>query len=50
MTAREHVKNLADGNRMPALGVGVWQVPNGPKCEWAVRWALELGYRHIETA
>jgi 2,5-diketo-D-gluconate reductase A len=28
----------------------VWQVPNGPDCENAVRWALELGYRHIDTA
>jgi diketogulonate reductase-like aldo/keto reductase len=41
---------LADGNRLPLLGLGVWQVPNGPKCENAVRWALELGYRHIDTA
>jgi diketogulonate reductase-like aldo/keto reductase len=32
------------------LGLGVWQVPNGPECVDAVRWALELGYRHIDTA
>jgi 2,5-diketo-D-gluconate reductase A len=32
------------------LGLGVWQVPNGPECENTVRWALELGYRHIDTA
>src|ERR1700736_4307870 len=41
---------LADGLEMPLLGLGVWQVPNGPECENAVRWALELGYRHIDTA
>jgi diketogulonate reductase-like aldo/keto reductase len=41
---------LADGNLMPMLGLGVWQVPNGPECVNAVRWALELGYRHIDTA
>src|SRR6478609_4191071 len=41
---------LADGNEIPLLGLGVWQVPNGPECEDAVRWALELGYRHIDTA
>src|ERR1700756_6028577 len=41
---------LADGNEIPLLGLGVWQVPNGPECEQAVRWALELGYRHIDTA
>ena len=32
------------------LGLGVWQVPNGRECVDAVRWALELGYRHIDTA
>ena len=41
---------LADGNEMPMLGLGVWQVPDGPECVNAVRWALELGYRHIDTA
>jgi diketogulonate reductase-like aldo/keto reductase len=43
-------RRLADGNEMPLLGLGVWQVPNGPECVNAVRWALELGYRHIDTA
>jgi diketogulonate reductase-like aldo/keto reductase len=46
----EHVRTLADGVVMPQLGLGVWQVPNGRECENAVRWALELGYRHIDTA
>ncbi|HEX3713921.1 MAG TPA: aldo/keto reductase [Trebonia sp.] len=41
---------LADGNQLPMLGLGVWQVPDGPTCVNAVRWALELGYRHIDTA
>ncbi len=41
---------LADGNQMPMLGLGVWQVPNGPVCVNAVRWALDVGYRHIDTA
>jgi diketogulonate reductase-like aldo/keto reductase len=41
---------LADGNEMPLLGLGVWQVPNGPVCEQAVCWALELGYRLLDTA
>src|SRR5436190_5317336 len=35
---------------IPMLGLGVWQVPDGRECEDAVRWALELGYRHIDTA
>jgi diketogulonate reductase-like aldo/keto reductase len=41
---------LADGTQIPVLGLGVWQIPNGPECESAVRSALELGYRHIDTA
>jgi 2,5-diketo-D-gluconate reductase A len=49
-TADERVRQLADGSAIPALGLGVWQVPNGPECENAVRWALEAGYRHIDTA
>ncbi len=46
----DQVHTLADGNEMPVLGLGVWQVPDGPECENAVRWALEAGYRHIDTA
>ena len=43
-------RTLNDGNKIPLLGLGVWQVPNGRECVDAVRWALELGYRHIDTA
>jgi diketogulonate reductase-like aldo/keto reductase len=43
-------RTLADGNAIPLLGLGVWQVPDGAGCERAVRWALETGYRHIDTA
>src|SRR6201993_5521620 len=46
----ERRRELADGNTIPTVGLGVWQVPNGPECENAVRWALERGYRHIDTA
>jgi 2,5-diketo-D-gluconate reductase A len=41
---------LADGAQMPRLGLGVWQVPEGRECEEAVLWALQAGYRHIDTA
>jgi len=41
---------LADGAQLPLLGLGVWQIRNGRTCVDAVRWALELGYRHIDTA
>ncbi|WP_250572468.1 aldo/keto reductase [Nonomuraea sediminis] len=55
MTADEVTKDgmarvLADGSTLPLLGLGVWQVPDGPECVNAVRWALEAGYRHIDTA
>lgn len=50
MSANGGLRELADGNEIPLLGLGVWQVPNGAECVNAVRWALELGYRHIDTA
>jgi len=50
MTADGRARLLADGNQMPMLGLGVWQVPDGPECVNAVRRALELGYRHLDTA
>jgi diketogulonate reductase-like aldo/keto reductase len=50
LTADGRARVLADGNEIPLLGLGVWQVPSGPEAENAVRWALELGYRHIDTA
>jgi diketogulonate reductase-like aldo/keto reductase len=50
LTADGRARVLADGNEIPLLGLGVWQVPDGPECENAVRWALELGYRHVDTA
>ncbi|HEX3541485.1 MAG TPA: aldo/keto reductase [Acidimicrobiales bacterium] len=50
VTADGRARVLADGNVLPMLGLGVWQVPDGPVCVSAVRWALEAGYRHIDTA
>src|ERR1700758_5169593 len=50
VTADGRARVLADGGRLPMLGLGVWQVPDGAACVNAVRWALELGYRHIDTA
>jgi 2,5-diketo-D-gluconate reductase B len=35
--------------RVPALGLGTWQL-SGRGCNEAVRHALDLGYRHIDTA
>jgi 2,5-diketo-D-gluconate reductase B len=37
------------GARVPVIGLGTWQL-NGRACYEAVRQALELGYRHVDTA
>jgi 2,5-diketo-D-gluconate reductase A len=40
---------LNDGASMPQLGLGTWQTPNA-EAEAAVRAALDVGYRLIDTA
>lgn len=37
------------GDEVPALGFGTWQL-TGPACRRGVAQALDLGYRHIDTA
>ncbi len=41
---------LNNGIEMPRLGLGVWQSQEGEEAKNAVLWALEAGYRHIDTA
>lgn len=41
---------LNDGNKMPQLGFGVFQVPDLSQAEQAVSDALDTGYRLIDTA
>src|SRR5919112_6722372 len=50
MTTDGRSRVLADGNEIPLLGRGVGMLPAGPGGENRVRDALELGYRHIDTA
>jgi diketogulonate reductase-like aldo/keto reductase len=50
LTSDGRSRLLRDGNALPLLGLGVWQVRSGPETENVVRWALEAGYRHIDTA
>src|SRR4051795_9500084 len=47
---KRHERLLSVRREIPPLGLGTWQVPDGAECVNAVRWALELGYRHIDTA
>src|SRR5205809_222656 len=40
---------LTRGVQMPLLGFGTWQM-RGRSAHEAVRYALDVGYRHIDTA
>lgn len=40
---------MADGTSIPKLGLGTWRIDDG-KVGQAVRDAVEVGYRHIDTA
>lgn len=41
---------LNNGVEMPALGFGVYQIPDYAECERCVLDAIEVGYRSIDTA
>jgi diketogulonate reductase-like aldo/keto reductase len=45
----EEIK-LSNGARIPSIGLGVFQSKEGEETVNAVKWALEAGYRHIDTA
>jgi 2,5-diketo-D-gluconate reductase A len=40
---------LGQAGAMPLVGLGTWQM-TGSRCYEAVRYALEVGYRHLDTA
>lgn len=41
---------LANGVKIPIVGFGTWQTPDGEVAEKSVLEALKTGYRHIDTA
>ena len=41
---------LIGGVKIPAIGFGTWQVKDGNEAYESTLWALESGYRHIDTA
>ncbi|MFW6449816.1 MAG: aldo/keto reductase [Nanoarchaeota archaeon] len=45
----ENEFELGNGVKIPALGLGTWQ-STGNDVYWAVKYALEEGYIHIDTA
>ncbi len=46
----ESCASLRNGVKIPRIGLGVYQSPRGNITERAVKFALEIGYRHIDTA
>lgn len=50
LTAPSSAFTLNDGQQLPVLGLGVFKAEAGEQCKNAVLSALELGYRHIDTA
>lgn len=41
---------LKNGVKIPKVGFGTWQSKNGEEAYQATLWALQYGYRHIDTA
>lgn len=50
MKTIQQVYTLKNGVKMPKVGFGTWQIPDGDVCFTAVSQALKHGYRHIDTA
>ncbi len=50
MKTIQDVYVLKNGVKMPKVGFGTWQIPDGEICYNAVSMALKHGYRHIDTA
>ena len=41
---------LSNGVKIPKIGLGTWQIPDGEDTYNSVMFALKNGYRHIDTA
>lgn len=41
---------MNNGVEIPQLGLGVYLTKSGSECINAIHWALEAGYRHVDTA
>jgi len=50
MQTIQDVYVLKNGVKMPKVGFGTWQIPDGEACYNSVSLALKHGYRHIDTA
>ena len=50
MPALTDTFTLSNGLHIPKIGFGTWQIPTGSEAYDATKTALDLGYRHIDTA
>ena len=50
MAALTDTFTLDNGNTIPKIGFGTWQIPDGAEAYDATAAALKAGYRHIDTA
>lgn len=50
MTILTDTYTLNNGVKIPKIGFGTWQIPDGEVAYDSVRMALDVGYRHIDTA
>lgn len=41
---------MNDGKDIPQIGLGLWLVKDEQECKNAVKWGLEAGYRHFDSA
>ena len=50
MLEKTSALRLLNGIEIPCIGFGTWQTPDGETAVTAVKAAIEVGYRHIDTA
>jgi diketogulonate reductase-like aldo/keto reductase len=50
MPALTDTFTLSNDVKIPKIGFGTWQIPDGDETYDSVRTALDAGYRHIDTA
>ncbi|MGM0397424.1 MAG: aldo/keto reductase [Halobacteriota archaeon] len=50
MSMTRDAARTATGGSIPTLGIGTWQNTDPQACATAIETALEMGYRHVDTA
>ena len=50
MSTQQECVELANGVQMPVIGYGTWQIPVNERFLSTIHTAIQLGYRHFDTA